>query len=152
MSTKPVNTEAYHTGSCLCGQISYEITGNPKFCVLCHCVNCKKWTGSGSGWLAFFNKHQVRYTKGEDALKTYADGATDRGSILLRNSCAECSAALTVVPTYHADSVGVMVGSVDGDVSEVWKPKSEVYCKDRPKWLPDLEVKQYDISSYASSA
>lgn len=42
----------------------------------------------------------------------------------------------------------ILVGTIDGDVSELWKPQLEVYCKDRPKWLPDLGVKQFHLSQF----
>lgn len=34
------------TGSCLCGGIQYEVTGEPMKRVMCHCENCRKFTGS----------------------------------------------------------------------------------------------------------
>ena len=33
------------TGSCLCGEISYEYTGSPRATALCHCTDCQKWSG-----------------------------------------------------------------------------------------------------------
>ena len=33
-------------GSCLCGAIKYTIEGSPSTTVLCHCISCKKQSGS----------------------------------------------------------------------------------------------------------
>lgn len=49
-------SEVRYTGKCLCGQIAYEVTGKPEFAGLCHCLNCKKWTGASTGWYVFFKK------------------------------------------------------------------------------------------------
>ena len=87
----------------------------------------------------------MRYTKGEDLLQTYADGETDSGGTALRNSCGKCSSPLTVVLPHRENITGIVAGSANGDISEVWKPQTEVYCKDRPKWLPDLGVAQYNV-------
>ena len=54
--TSSTGTETRRIGKCLCGQVSYELAGQPTFIALCHCVNCKKWTGAESGWFIFFNK------------------------------------------------------------------------------------------------
>lgn len=34
------------SGSCLCQQVRYELTGDPQVKLLCHCDNCRKVTGS----------------------------------------------------------------------------------------------------------
>lgn len=34
------------TGSCLCKGITYEIIGEPVTSVVCHCIDCKKASGS----------------------------------------------------------------------------------------------------------
>ncbi|KAI0092513.1 Mss4-like protein [Irpex rosettiformis] len=146
------HTDAHHTGKCLCGQISYEITGQPIFIALCHCVNCKKWTGTGSGWYAFFNKEQVHFTQGQDTLSTYTDTDTFRGTTLLRNFCPTCGSNLTAVLTSRHELTGVTAGTIEGDICEVYKPQIEVYCKDRPKWLPELGMKQFDITPNVSRA
>ncbi|KAI0775478.1 hypothetical protein BC629DRAFT_710280 [Irpex lacteus] len=49
-------SEVRYTGKCLCGQIAYEVTGKPEFAGLCHCLNCKKWTGASTGWYVFLRK------------------------------------------------------------------------------------------------
>jgi hypothetical protein len=33
------------TGSCMCGGIKYEYTGEPQVTALCHCTDCQKWSG-----------------------------------------------------------------------------------------------------------
>ena len=158
-------TESRRVGSCLCGQIAYEVTGDPHFCGLCHCVNCQKWTGTGTSWVALFLRHvsnlrfighvnlsspecqidhllfnnqQVRFIKGEDLLKTYEDKATTRGKIVYRRFCPDCGSSLVIAKAHNPDIFFVPCGVVDGDVSDVWKPTMEVFCKDRPKWMPDV--------------
>ena len=31
---------------CLCGQVRYDVTGNPMAVIICHCKNCQKQSGS----------------------------------------------------------------------------------------------------------
>ncbi|KAI0699843.1 Mss4-like protein [Cytidiella melzeri] len=133
-----VSTEAHRTGSCLCGQISCEITGEPLFSTLCHCLNCKKSSGTGFTWNGQFKSNQIRFVKGESLLQTYEDSATVRGTTLQRKFCSNCGSSLIITSTQRADLAAVPVGVVDGDISDIWAPKVEVFCKDRSKWLPDL--------------
>ena len=34
-----------YTGSCVCGAIQFEVTGELGAVEACHCVQCRKWTG-----------------------------------------------------------------------------------------------------------
>jgi len=34
------------TGGCLCGRMQYTISGEPELSALCHCRNCRRYTGS----------------------------------------------------------------------------------------------------------
>lgn len=43
------------TGSCLCGNVKYAITGQPFSSAVCHCYNCQKITGSAFATNAMFN-------------------------------------------------------------------------------------------------
>jgi hypothetical protein len=44
------------TGSCLCGEIRYEVSGVPVTTLLCHCDNCRKCTGSSFMANSFYLK------------------------------------------------------------------------------------------------
>ena len=41
-------TEGNAKGSCLCGEVVYEITGNLGIFKYCHCHRCSKFTGSAN--------------------------------------------------------------------------------------------------------
>lgn len=34
------------TGGCLCGQVQYELDGEPVATALCHCTNCQRQSGA----------------------------------------------------------------------------------------------------------
>ena len=42
-------------GSCLCGEITFEVTGQPVRQGNCHCTVCKKATGAAYATIVFFN-------------------------------------------------------------------------------------------------
>lgn len=43
-------------GSCLCGTVKYTISGPPSTTVLCHCISCKKASGSSFMANGFYEK------------------------------------------------------------------------------------------------
>ena len=46
------NLEPRATGRCLCGAVTYEVRGLLRDVVLCHCVECRRWSGTGAGAFA----------------------------------------------------------------------------------------------------
>ena len=55
------NSGKIRTGSCLCQSIKYTVTGEPLTFRVCHCVNCKKASGSAFTTNAFYKDEVVSY-------------------------------------------------------------------------------------------
>ena len=54
-----------HQGSCLCGEITFEVTGQPVRQGNCHCSTCKKATGAAYATIVFFKEDQISQLSGE---------------------------------------------------------------------------------------
>lgn len=52
-------------GSCNCGAVGFEITGDITQVIVCHCSICRKSTGSNGIPVVLFDKSAFRWTKGE---------------------------------------------------------------------------------------
>ncbi|KAI0337032.1 hypothetical protein BDW22DRAFT_1340609 [Trametopsis cervina] len=136
--TAPAVEVSPTNGACLCGKITYELIGNPIFSVLCHCDNCRKFSGAAFAWNHAFATPNVHITAGEDLLKTYEDTATLGGVPVHKKFCSNCGSSLIVFQPARPVITVVTSGTIVGDVSEKWKPMMEVFCKNRAKWLPDM--------------
>lgn len=80
---------------CLCNAVCIKITGKPKFVGLCHCIDCRTWTG-GVGHLAIvFPLEQVTIESGKFVA---FEGAEHMG---FRNNCSKC---FSCVFSQHVDS------------------------------------------------
>ncbi|MEJ6393636.1 GFA family protein [Gymnodinialimonas sp. 2305UL16-5] len=92
------------TGSCLCGQMSYRVTGALRPVIACHCVQCRKSSG-----------HHVAATSApRDSVKItgevtwYASSGTAR-----RGFCGLCGSNLFWDgPGTH---LSIFAGTLDGD-------------------------------------
>lgn len=76
--------------SCLCKGVQFTLSGQDKGAVLCHCSNCKSFTGSAFAHNYRFMKAKVEYQKGEDLVKSYKDDNTKSGKVLERFFCGRC--------------------------------------------------------------
>ena len=74
------------TASCRCGQLTATVTGDPVRVSVCHCLNCKKRSGSAFAVQARWPKAQVK-TEGNS--KTFVKVA-DSGNRATFHFCPEC--------------------------------------------------------------
>ncbi len=60
-----------HQGSCLCGEVKYELSGDFQSFFLCHCTRCQKDTGSAHAANLFAQGNTLTWLQGESHVKTY---------------------------------------------------------------------------------
>ena len=64
------------TGSCLCGSVKYEITGNMGMFQYCHCSRCRKITGSAHAANLFVSPADFHWLAGEEVVERYEPAHT----------------------------------------------------------------------------
>ncbi|KAF8852685.1 DUF636 domain protein [Acephala macrosclerotiorum] len=59
-------------GSCICGDVKYEFTGEPAMQAICHCVPCRKVSGGAFTTNLIVPAANFTILTGEDKLKTFS--------------------------------------------------------------------------------
>jgi len=94
------------TGSCLCGAVRFEIAGRLRPVIACHCVQCRKQTGSYMSATAVKDKYlKLIEARG---LKWYQSSEGAR-----RGFCQECGSTLFWKGDGR-DYTAIAAGSIDG--------------------------------------
>lgn len=94
-----------HKGSCLCGAVTFEITGALRPPDACHCTKCRK--SSGHVFVSTDVPRAALTIAGADHLTWYQSSEKVR-----RGFCTTCGASLFWDPIYK-DWIGVAMGSFD---------------------------------------
>lgn len=94
------------TGSCLCGAVSFTITGELSHSDGCHCVQCRKW--SGHYFASASVQRKALTISGEENLRWYQSSEKVR-----RGFCGRCGSVLFWDPPAR-DWTGVALGAIDG--------------------------------------
>ncbi len=119
------------TGSCLCGQLSYELDETKTEAALhCHCKDCQKVTGSGKATIVMLPRDSVKLS-GEH--KLYKSRGTD-GSHVGRGFCPICGSQMLTFVEEIPDHVFVKAGTMD-DSSWV-KPEANCWHESESTWSP----------------
>ena len=116
------------SGGCLCGSVRYECTSEPVGAGHCHCIDCRKSSGTGHC------SHLVVPADGFD-LKgevRFYDAPTDSGNTVSRGFCPTCGSAVYSTNSGMAGLVFPRASSLDDP--EVFKPQMIVYRKRAPSW------------------
>lgn len=79
-----------YLGSCLCGAVRYEVTGELGDAFYCHCQRCRKSSGSVLASNVRIAPQQFRVLAGQDSLKSYFNPASG----VTRKFCAECGSQI----------------------------------------------------------
>ncbi|KXS96674.1 hypothetical protein AC578_4396 [Pseudocercospora eumusae] len=127
------------TGRCLCGTVKYELSGaalKPYYNTVCHCLNCRRVTGSAFLCASICPRDGFRITAGEEHQNVYVDTNTESGTSLRRVSCDQCASKLfTYTPLWH-EIVSVAAGTLDD--FDAWTPDTEQWCIDRVPFVKRL--------------
>ena len=123
-------------GSCLCGAVSYEITGSFKVIGHCHCSMCRKSHGAAFATWGIINPDQFRWTSGVEFVEGYESSPGKE-----RCFCKKCGSPL--VATHSGKVTEVVLGTVDGDPGA--RPREHIFVGSKAPWyeiadaLPQFE-------------
>ncbi len=116
-----------HKGSCLCGGVSFELHGDMRDVLACHCIQCRKT--SGHYWAATsVQRENLTLTK-RDTLRWYASSKSAE-----RGFCSHCGASL-FWHMHDSDQVSVAAGSIDGSTD----------CVTAEHWFTNMKGDYYQL-------
>ena len=132
-------SEEKTTGSCLCGEVSYEFTGPAKIFQYCHCSRCQKITGSAHSSHILISPSRFKWIRGENNLGRYELAEAKH---FASSFCKTCGSYLPWL-TQTGKAYIIPAGSLDSD--PISKPQQNIYYADKACWYvnPD-ELDKYD--------
>ena len=115
-------------GSCLCGAVQCEVTGEPTRVYHCHCSRCRKATGTGHASNLFLQPATLKWIHGEDKMHWFKLPGAKRFS---RRFCTDCGSPLPrQVP--DTDIVILPAGSLDSEPPIT--PQARIFYGSRTTW------------------
>ncbi|WP_421781490.1 GFA family protein [Kiloniella litopenaei] len=113
-------------GSCLCGAIKFEISGEPSSLSYCHCSRCRKAAGVFSAVL-IGKADDLKVTAGHDKIAKAPTGAEWK---LERCFCKDCGTSLGDLVV--GDIYVVAASALDDD--PVIRPTVHIHTGSKPDW------------------
>lgn len=116
------------TGGCLCGAVRYRVEGEARKFYHCHCLRCRKATGTGHASNILVAPGHLTFTAGEGALRSYKVPEAKRFTNVF---CGTCGGRLPrFVP--ETNFIVIPAGSLDGEPTIA--PQARIFWASRAAW------------------
>jgi hypothetical protein len=78
-----------YAGSCFCGEVQFEVAGQPPAMGYCHCASCRHWSAGPVNAFTLWKPQALRVTHGAASIGTY-----NKTPISYRKWCKQCGGHL----------------------------------------------------------
>ncbi len=132
------------TASCLCGQLQAECTGDPFRISVCHCLDCKRRSGSAFAFQARWPEERVRISGEHKEWKRLSDS----GNATFFYFCPQCGGTIAYRNEGFPGALAIPVGTfADPDFPA---PDFSVYENRKHEWV-EIKGEEVDRSATPSS-
>ena len=126
-------------GSCLCGEVTYEITGNLGVSQYCHCSRCRKFTGSAHASNIFVSPNQFRWLSGEAKVGRFKPTET---KYFATSFCKNCGSSL---PWSAKSGKAIIIPAGTLDSHPGIEPFQNIFYASKADWYQEAsELVKYD--------
>jgi hypothetical protein len=126
------------TGSCLCGEVAFEISTPPLMMFQCHCSRCRKARSAAHGANVFYKAEGFSWTRGEHLVKEYKVPEARFYAVAF---CGQCGASVPKVSSERGIVI-VPVSSLDTDPG--MQPMAHIFVDSKAPWFEITgELPQY---------
>lgn len=117
------------TGSCLCGAVKYEVSGEIRTITHCHCRMCRKAHGSAFGTYGNVLHSEFRVIQGAESVGRYQSSPA-----VTRTFCLRCGSNLQWFSSVdHPEITSISIGTLDGDF--IPKKQAHIFVESKARWF-----------------
>lgn len=126
-------------GSCLCGEVRFEVTEDFHRLTHCHCTNCKKLSGGTGTVNGRARSEAIRILAGGELLRTFQP---EEGTA--KTFCSACGSNLFGGGWPDAREASVRLSALDEAIDQ--RPGSHIYVRSVAPWetLPDDGLERFE--------
>ncbi|XOV80381.1 MAG: GFA family protein [Aestuariibacter sp.] len=116
-------------GACLCGEITFSVSGKAKSVVNCHCTLCRRMNGAAFSTYAVVSQSDFTIQQGQPKA-IYVTKKTQK------HFCAGCGTPLyNTNPEYKGLAI-IHIGTLQN--CQELKPRANIFCQSQLDWTKDI--------------
>ncbi|KAI1123566.1 Mss4-like protein [Nemania abortiva] len=123
-------------GGCFCGRVRYSVEGEPLGKALCHCLDCRKITGSTYSTNIIIAGLDFKLVAGTPkSIAKMADSSRE----IVSHFCGDCGSTLWRDGASFGDAKVVKAGTLDDiDALDNAQPAVELFSSHRVSWVGEI--------------
>jgi hypothetical protein len=126
-------------GSCGCGAVQYQVTGQPLMVTMCHCTLCQARTGSAFSMNMVVRRPDLSLVRGETITRRLKTGS---GNVNVHHFCEECLVRTHTEPLAHPVVSHVRPGTLE---DPRWiTPIAQIWTKSAHPWAIAGVIRCFD--------
>ena len=115
-------------GSCLCGAVTFSVSGKPARWMQCHCSRCRRGRSAAHGSNTFYPSAQFEWRSGKELVRTYKVPEAERFAI---SFCTRCGGGAPIARE-GVPFVLVPAGILDADPGA--RPEAHIHVASKAPW------------------
>jgi len=129
------------SGSCLCGGVRFELTGEFEPRSFCHCTSCKRLSGGAGTANGFAPTDSIRVVAGQELLRTYQP---PEGTA--KTFCSVCGSNLFGGGWPESERTSVRLPAIDTPFEG--RPRRHIYTRSVAHWetLPEDGLERFETT------
>lgn len=126
-------------GSCLCGDIQFQVASFEPLAGHCHCTMCQKFHGAAFSTFGEVKRENITWLSGETSLSHYrAENDT------VRSFCRRCGSSLLFESKFNREQGTVEISLAAFDQLGAIKPDAHIYINSKVDWYsPNDQLPKY---------
>jgi hypothetical protein len=115
-------------GSCLCGEVTFSVSGTPARWLQCHCSRCRRGRSAAHGSNTFYPAHQFAWRTGRELVRKYKVPEAERFMV---SFCVRCGGGAPV-ERENVPFLLVPAALLDGDPGA--RPQAHIHVASKAPW------------------
>ncbi|MFL6621142.1 MAG: GFA family protein [Sulfurifustis sp.] len=116
-------------GSCLCGDVAFEISSEPQRMMYCHCTRCRRGRSAAHASNLFYKMDGFRWTRGEAQVACYK---LPEAKYFAVGFCRRCGGALPHLSPERGAAI-VPAGALDDDPG--MRAQAHIFVANKASWF-----------------
>jgi hypothetical protein len=127
-----------YSGGCLCGAVRFQIQGEIRNIIHCHCSECRRAQGTAFATNGIVKAQDFELVSGERLLTGY-DSNEDQTKFF----CSVCGSPIMSKRKSVPEQVRVRLGTIESDITE--RPAAHIFVSSKANWEEIAgDLPQYD--------
>jgi len=122
-------------GQCLCGAVTFTVSGDVSSFHICYCSRCRHSTGSAHASNIFAKPECITWHSGEEYIQRFELPAAKSWT---KQFCKQCGSGLPYINRAGTFLV-IPAGSLNSEID--FEPDDRIFCDDRTHWAESIPEK-----------